>query len=73
MTQVNSWFLNGNIDVFQLAGGMECIIAKGKEAFDAGDFHWAAKLLNHAIFAESGNTKAQEALANTYDQLEYSS
>ena len=56
-----------------LAGGIDQIIAKGREAFHAGDFRWAAELLNHGVFAEPGNTLAKHLLADTYEQLGYGS
>lgn len=34
-----------------LAGGLDKLVTNGKAAFDAGDFRWAAEVLNHAIFA----------------------
>ncbi|KAM5361480.1 hypothetical protein ACJA88_014458 [Fusarium oxysporum] len=57
----------------QLAGGMKLILAKGSEAFDTGDFRWAAELVNHAVFAEPDNTEARELLADIYEQLGYGS
>lgn len=55
----------------QLAGGLEKIVAKGREAFEAGDYRWAAEILNHAVFADPDCSDAREALADTYEQLGY--
>jgi alkyl sulfatase BDS1-like metallo-beta-lactamase superfamily hydrolase len=52
-------------------GGAADALAKGKAALDAGDYRWAAMLLNHLVFAEPSNTAAREALASAYDQLGY--
>ncbi|RKK83328.1 hypothetical protein BFJ68_g15633 [Fusarium oxysporum] len=52
---------------------MKLILAKGSEAFDTGDFRWAAELVNHAVFAEPDNTEARELLAYIYEQLGYGS
>jgi alkyl sulfatase BDS1-like metallo-beta-lactamase superfamily hydrolase len=52
-------------------GGAAQALAKGKAALDAGDYRWAAMLLNHLVFAEPSNTAAKEALASAYDQLGY--
>jgi len=57
----------------ELAGGIDQIIAKGQQAFHAGDFRWAAELLNHSVFAEPGNASAKSLLADTYEQLGYGS
>jgi alkyl sulfatase BDS1-like metallo-beta-lactamase superfamily hydrolase len=55
----------------ELAGGEEEIIRKGQEAFDAGDFRWAAEILNHAVFAHRQNSAARNLLADVYEQLGY--
>ena len=57
----------------QLVGGVDQIITKGREAFDTGDFRWAAEILNHAVFAEPDNSAARNLLADTYEQLGYGS
>ncbi|EKG17505.1 Beta-lactamase-like protein [Macrophomina phaseolina MS6] len=55
----------------ELAGGFDQIITKSREAFDAGDFRWAAEILNHAVFADPDCSEARELLADTYEQLGY--
>ena len=57
----------------ELAGGMDQIIEKGRKAFEAGDFRWAAEVLNHAVFSDSQNTEARALLADVYEQLGYGS
>lgn len=52
-------------------GGAPAVIARAREAFDAGDYRWAATLLNHVVFADPDNVEARERLAATYDQLGY--
>ena len=52
-------------------GGTEAVVSQGRAAHDAGDFRWAAELLNHAVFADPGHEGAREALADTYEQLGY--
>jgi alkyl sulfatase BDS1-like metallo-beta-lactamase superfamily hydrolase len=52
-------------------GGAAAVIEKARAAFDAGDYRWAATLLNHVVFADPDNTEARERLAATYDQLGY--
>ncbi|KAL3439871.1 Metallo-hydrolase/oxidoreductase [Aspergillus insuetus] len=55
----------------ELAGGEEEIIRKSQEAFDTGDFRWAAEILNHAVFAHPQNSAARNLLADVYEQLGY--
>ncbi|QDE34831.1 MBL fold metallo-hydrolase [Microbacterium foliorum] len=55
----------------QLAGGLDRITAAAREAFDAGDFRWAATLLDHAIFTEPENAAVRELYAATLEQLAY--
>lgn len=57
----------------QLAGGMDQMIVKGRKAFEAGDFRWAAEVLNHAVFSDPKNTDARALLADIYEQLGYGS
>jgi alkyl sulfatase BDS1-like metallo-beta-lactamase superfamily hydrolase len=52
-------------------GGAAQVLKAGKAAIDAGDYRWAAMLLNHLVFAEPGNQKAKALLAAAYDQLGY--
>lgn len=54
-----------------LIGGVDQIVTKSQEAFDAGDFRWAAEILNHAVFAQPDHQGARRLLADTYEQLGY--
>ncbi|UKK82852.1 MBL fold metallo-hydrolase [Sphingopyxis sp. BSN-002] len=54
-----------------LAGGADKLLAAGREAIRAGDYRWAAELLNKLVFAEPGNEAARAALASAYDQMGY--
>ncbi len=55
----------------RLAGGAAKLLAAGKEALAAGEYRWAAELLNHLVFAEPANAAARGALASAYEQLGY--
>lgn len=55
----------------KLAGGPDKLLAAGKEALEAGEYRWAAELLNHLVFAEPANAAARSALASAYEQLGY--
>lgn len=50
-------------------GGIEAIVAKGRQYADEGDLRFAATLLCHAVFAEPGHDGAKEALAQVYERL----
>lgn len=54
-----------------LAGGPDKLLAAGKAATAAGDYRWAAELLNKLVFAQPGNKEARAALASAYDQMGY--
>lgn len=53
----------------QALGGIDTVIAKGREFADNGDPRFAAQLLQHAVFADPGHTGARETLAQVYEQL----
>lgn len=53
--------------------GADKMQAAAQGAYDKGDYRWAAELLNHAVFADSGNKAARELLARTYEQMGYMS
>ncbi|MEV0355157.1 alkyl sulfatase dimerization domain-containing protein [Nocardia sp. NPDC050697] len=53
----------------QLLGGIDTVIARGREFADAGDLRFAAQLLQHAVFADPDHLDAREALAAVYEQL----
>lgn len=52
-------------------GGAERVIAEAKRAMDEGDYRWSADILNHLVFAESGNDEAKRLLADSYEQMGY--
>ncbi|MEW1549966.1 alkyl/aryl-sulfatase [Streptomyces tsukubensis] len=54
-----------------LAGGIDALVAAARHAFDAGDFRWAAELLDHALFTDPGHQSARELQADTFEQLGY--
>ena len=53
----------------ELAGGADKAVQAAQAAFEKGEYRWAAELLNHVVFADSGHAAAKELLARTYDQL----
>lgn len=52
-------------------GGAERVFAEGQRAFDEGDYRWAARVLNHLVFAAPDNTAARQLLARTHRQMAY--
>ncbi len=52
-------------------GGVERVLAEGRRAFDEGDYRWAARVLNHLIFAAPDNRDARALLARTHRQMAY--
>ena len=54
-----------------LAGGPEALLAKAREAHDAGDYRWAAELANHLVFAEPENAAARGLEADALEQMGY--
>ena len=49
-------------------GGAAEVKLKARAAYDAGDYAWAAELLNHLVMSE-GDAEAKDLLARSYDQL----
>lgn len=54
-------------------GGVDRVIELAQEAYDQGDFRWAATLLDHAVFTDPGNAAAKTLYADTLEQLGYGS
>ncbi|MCL4715628.1 MAG: MBL fold metallo-hydrolase [Hyphomonadaceae bacterium] len=50
-------------------GGAERVLAEGQRAFDEGDYRWAARVLNHLVFADPSDTAARQLLARTHRQM----
>ncbi len=53
--------------------GADKALAAANQAYDQGDFRWAAELLSHAVMADGKNDAAKTLLAKTYDQMGYMS
>jgi alkyl sulfatase BDS1-like metallo-beta-lactamase superfamily hydrolase len=52
-------------------GGIDRVVEVAREAFDAGDFRWAATLLDHAVFTDDSNVAARDLYADTLEQMGY--
>jgi len=56
-----------------LAGGADALLARGREAFEAGDYRWVVEVVNHLVFADPSNVAARELQADALEQLGYQS
>jgi len=54
-----------------LAGGADKLRAAAQQAYDAGDYRWAAELLKHAVYADAGDRASRELMAQTFEQMAY--
>ncbi len=54
-------------------GGMDNVVKIAQQAFDDGDFRWAATLLDHAMFTDEKHTAARQLYIATLQQLAYGS
>lgn len=52
-------------------GGPDRVVEVARQAFDDGDFRWAATLLDHVIFTDENHAAARELYADTLEQLAY--
>ena len=52
-------------------GGLDRVVELAQAAFDAGDFRWAATLLDHAVFVDEHHAVARALYADTLEQLAY--
>ena len=52
-------------------GGVNRVVELAQQAFDSGDFRWAATLLDHAVFADDAHAAARALLADTFERLAY--
>jgi alkyl sulfatase BDS1-like metallo-beta-lactamase superfamily hydrolase len=54
-----------------LMGGADKVLGEGERAYNAGDYRWAAEILNHLVFAAPDNQQARELLAQCEEQMAY--
>jgi alkyl sulfatase BDS1-like metallo-beta-lactamase superfamily hydrolase len=55
----------------EFMGGADALLAKAREAFDAGEYRWVAQVVNHLVFAEPDNADARHLQADALEQLGY--
>ncbi|MDH3708038.1 MAG: SCP2 sterol-binding domain-containing protein, partial [Acidimicrobiia bacterium] len=54
-----------------MMGGSDAVVARGREAFDAGEYRWVAQLVNHVVFADPDHREGRELQADALEQLGY--
>lgn len=54
-------------------GGAPAVVERADAAVAAGEYRWAATLLNHVVFDDPANMAAREKLADIYTQLGFQS
>jgi alkyl sulfatase BDS1-like metallo-beta-lactamase superfamily hydrolase len=54
-------------------GGSAAVMKKAREAYNKGDYRWAAEVMNKVVFAEPNNTAAKNLQADILEQLGYQS
>lgn len=54
-------------------GGIDRVVEIAHEAYDQGDYRWAATLLDHAVFVDQDHPAAVKLYADTLEQLGYGS
>jgi alkyl sulfatase BDS1-like metallo-beta-lactamase superfamily hydrolase len=52
-------------------GGPAAVKEKARAALEAGEYRWAATLLDHLVFAAPEDDEAKQLLARAYEQLGY--
>ena len=50
-------------------GGAGAAVAIAQQAYDAGDYRWAAQVLDHVLFADETHSAARDLQADTFEQL----
>lgn len=53
----------------ELMGGPAAVVKAARAAYGAGDFRWAAELLNQVVFAHPDDAEAKALLAQAYEQM----
>lgn len=52
-------------------GGADAVVERARTDFTAGEYRWAAQVLNHVVFAQPDHAGARELLADVLEQLGY--
>lgn len=52
-------------------GGLERVVSRAREAFEVGEYRWAAELLKHALGADPEDVTTRFLQADVFEQLGY--
>jgi len=52
-------------------GGADAVLSEGRRALAAGDYRWAAEIVNHLVFADPDNAEARALQADALEQMGY--
>ncbi len=55
----------------RMMGGARRVLREGRRAIEAGEYRWAAEVLDRLVFAEPDNAQAKAMLGEAYTQLGY--
>ena len=55
----------------ELAGGPAALLARATDAYEAGDYRWAAELLGHGLAADPADGAVRDLQARVFTQLGY--
>ncbi|MBM4791918.1 MBL fold metallo-hydrolase [Streptomyces sioyaensis] len=53
----------------EFMGGADAVLAKARQAYEAGDLRWVAEVVNHVIFAEPDHAEARALQADAFEKL----
>ncbi|MEI2421199.1 alkyl sulfatase dimerization domain-containing protein, partial [Arthrospira platensis SPKY2] len=57
----------------EVIGGPDRLVGEARRAAEAGEYRWAAELLNHLVFAQPDHEPARSLQAEVLEQLGYQS
>ncbi|MCW8196031.1 MBL fold metallo-hydrolase [Proteobacteria bacterium 005FR1] len=52
-------------------GGIDAVLKRAREDFEAGNYRWVASVMSQAVFAEPDNQAARDLAADAMEQLGY--
>ena len=52
-------------------GGAEAVIARARTDFNAGNYRWVVRVMDHVLFADASNAAARDLAADAFEQLGY--
>ena len=52
-------------------GGVDAVVARARKDFKAGNYRWAAEVMNQVVFADPSNQEARHLEADALEQLGY--